>query len=112
MFLAIPVKRDKNYEIRLLWYFSILYIWHINDQLFLFLSYFFVCFPTLFLLFLKLRPTFILLFYICLPESLTFVQHGHGKNSRKIVAFNYITMNFRNVYCRYVVLDFVSFDLM
>jgi hypothetical protein len=63
MFLASPVKRDKNYEIRLLWYFSILYIRHINDQLFLFLSYFFVCFPTLFLLFLKLQsyfyPTFL-----------------------------------------------------
>ena len=63
MFLASPVKRDKNYEIRLLWYFSILYIRHINDQLFLFLSYFFVCFPTLSLLFLKLQsyfyPTFL-----------------------------------------------------
>jgi hypothetical protein len=63
MFLASLVKRDKNYEIRLLWYFSILYIRHINDQLFLFLSYFFVCFPTLFLLFLKLQsyfyPTFL-----------------------------------------------------
>ena len=74
MFLASPVKRDKNYEIRLLWYFSILYIRHINDQLFLFLSYFFVCFPTLFLLFLSYSPTFILLFYICLPESLEYAK--------------------------------------
>jgi hypothetical protein len=39
-----------------------------------------------------------------------FVQHA--KNSWKIIAFNYITMNFRNMYCRYVVLHFVSFDLM
>ena len=38
-----------------------------------------------------------------------FVQHA--KNSWKIIAFNYITMNFRNMYCRYVVLHFVSFDL-
>ena len=43
---------------------------HINDQLFLFLSYFFVCFPTLFLLFLKLQSYFYPIFYICLPESL------------------------------------------
>jgi hypothetical protein len=40
---------------------------------------------------------------------LFFVQQG--KNSWTIIAFNYITMNFRNMYCRYVVLHFVSFDL-
>ena len=36
----------------------------------------------------------------------------HTKNSWKIIAFNYITMNFRIMYCRYVILHFVSFDLM
>jgi hypothetical protein len=35
----------------------------------------------------------------------------HTKNSWKIIAFNYITMNFRIMYCRYVILNFVSFDL-
>jgi hypothetical protein len=39
-----------------------------------------------------------------------FVQHA--KNNWKIIAFNYITINFWNMYCKYVVLHFVSFDLM
>jgi hypothetical protein len=39
-----------------------------------------------------------------------FVQHV--KNRWKIIAFNYITLNFRNIYCRYVVLHFGIFDLM
>jgi hypothetical protein len=34
-----------------------------------------------------------------------------AKNSWKIIAFNYITMNFRIMYCRYVILHSVSFDL-
>jgi hypothetical protein len=38
--------------------------------------------------------------------------HGYAKNSWKSIAFNYITINFRNMYCRYIVLHFVSFDLM
>jgi hypothetical protein len=39
-----------------------------------------------------------------------FVQHA--KNSWKIIAFNYITMNVLKKKSRYVVLHFVSFDLM
>jgi hypothetical protein len=39
-----------------------------------------------------------------------FVQHS--TNSWKIIAFNLITMNFRNMIMYYVVLHFASFDLM
>jgi hypothetical protein len=36
------------------------------------------------------------------------------KNNWKISTFNYTTINFQNIYCRYiyVILHFVSFDLM
>jgi hypothetical protein len=48
--------------------------------------------------------TIILIFIIVFAQ--------HAKNSWTMVAFNYITINFRNMYCRCVVLNFVSFDLM
>jgi hypothetical protein len=34
------------------------------------------------------------------------------QNSWKIRTFNYTTINFRNIYCRYIILHLVSFDLM
>jgi hypothetical protein len=56
-------------------------------------------------------------FYIPHPPILYYIPQYYiccttRQNSWKIIAFNYITMNFRNMYCRYVVLHFVSFDLM
>ena len=46
----------------------------------------------------------------CMYFLVFFVQHA--KNRCTDYCFNYITLNFRNLYCRYVVLHFVSFDLM
>jgi hypothetical protein len=52
-------------------------------------------------------------YFLILNFFIFFVQNGkNAKNCSKISAFNYTKMNLRNIYCRYVIFHFVSFDLM